>query len=372
MTPFSRRSEWQASVNRLTAARAERVRRGDEILDLTLSNPTAAGLEYPLDELSDALGRAAREPYDPQPLGIRSAREAVAEHLRCDPADVVITASTSEAYSFLFKLLTDPGDEIAAAVPSYPLLEHLAALELVSLRTFPLELHGRWELHEVHPAARTRAITIVSPNNPTGSFVRDEEMRRLAAHGLPLIVDEVFGEYALDGTVAATPPEEVLSFRLDGLSKSAGLPHYKLGWIRAAGPAPARRAALAALELIADNFLSVSTPVQAALPELLRIGASIRAKIRERIVSNLRLLREAVKEQPAVTLLPVEGGWSAVLRVPAVTTDEEMALALLDRGVVVQPGYFFDFPGEGFLVISLLTPRETFSEGLRRISFVVP
>ena len=364
---FSRRAEWQAQANRLTVAREDRLRRGGEILDLTISNPTRAGFAYPLDALAAALGAAAREPYDPHPLGLAAARETVARSLGCDAADVVITASTSEAYSFLFKLLTDPGDGIATAVPSYPLLDHLAALELVSLRRFPLEFHRRWELHGVAVTPRTRAIAVVSPNNPTGSFVRTEEMAKLAGHGIPIIIDEVFREYRLADAAPGSPPDDVLAFRLGGLSKSAGLPHYKLGWIRISGPDAARRDALQGLELIADNFLSTSTPVQAALPELLRIGEGIRGMIAGRLVSNLELARRTLGASPEITLLPVEGGWSAVVRLPATSTDEEMALRLLEKGVAVQPGYFYDFPGEGYLVVSLLTPPEMLEEGLRRM-----
>lgn len=366
---FSRRTNFQAPLNRLTTAREVRRRRGGELLDLTVSNPTVAGIPYPLDELSEAMARGARASYDPQPLGIRSAREAVAAELSCDPDDVVITASTSEAYSFLFKLLTEPGDEIAIAVPSYPLLEHLASMEMVALRPFPLELHRRWELSEPVITDRTRAVALVSPNHPTGSFVQKEEMALVARR--PLIVDEVFREYPVDGGRPGSPPDDVLAFALGGLSKSAGLPHYKLGWIRVTGPQAQRRAAIEALELIADNFLSVAMPVQAALPDLLRIGARIRAAILDRVRSNLALLRATLARRASISVLPVEGGWSATVRVPATMSDEETALALVERGVAVHPGYFFDFPGDGFLVVSLLTAPDVLSAGLRRLLEVI-
>lgn len=365
------RAQWEAPLNRLTVARNERLQRGDEILDLTASNPTTAGIPYPLDELAAAISGGARAQYDPQPLGIASARQAVAAQERCDPEDIVITASTSEAYSFLFKLLTNPGDEVAIAVPSYPLLEHLAAMELVALLPFPLELHRRWEIGDPHLTARTRAIAIVSPNNPTGSFVQADEMGRLAGCGLPLIIDEVFRDYPLDGGAPGQAPERVLSFSMNGLSKSAGLPHFKLGWIRVRGPLKERRAAIAALEMIADNFLSVATPVQVALPELLRIGATIRASILERVRANLTLLRNLMATEKSITVLPAEGGWSTVLRVPATMPDEELALQLLARGVAVHPGYFFDFAADGFLVVSLLTPPHVLSEGARRLLEVI-
>ena len=366
---FSRRAHWSAPLNALTRAREERLRQGMPLLDLTVSNPTRAGLPYPEDQLSAAYARGARAVYDAQPLGMLPAREVVAAHLDCEAADVVITASTSEAYSFLFKLLTDPGDAIATAIPSYPLLEHLAHLELISIRTFPLEFYRRWEVTSGAVSAAidssTRAIVVVSPNNPTGSFVTSSELATLAAHKLPIIIDEVFRDYPLESrTGNATCPDDVLSFSLGGLSKSAGLPHYKLGWIRVSGPAELRREAIEGLELIADNFLSVSTPVQAALPELLSAGAGIRQSIQERTAGNLRVLRDTVREVRSVEALPVEGGWSAVLRVPRVHTDEELALRLIDRGVLVQPGYFFDFAGDGYVVLSLLTPPADFRQGL--------
>lgn len=356
---FSKRAHWSAPVNELTLERRRRV----ELLDLTEANPTRAGLPYPTEELAEALARGARASYDPDPRGLRSAREALANELRCDPDDLLLTASTSEAYSFLFKLLTDPGDAILTATPSYPLLEHLASLELVQLRTFAMEFHRRWEIHDVPLDSRTRAIVVVNPNNPTGSFVTSREQDALAAHGIPIISDEVFLDYPLEGSGTTFVRDDVLTFTLGGLSKSAGLPHFKLAWIRVCGPG--KREALDALELIADNFLSVATPVQVALPELLRIAPRIRQAISQRTRTNLATLRANVDASAQV--LPVEGGWSAVIRVPRVMSDDELAIALLDRGVVVQPGYFFDFDTEGYIVVSLLTNEEGFKEGTLRL-----
>lgn len=374
---FSRRAEWNAPANRLTLAREERRRRGEPELDLTESNPTRASIAYPLDELSDALARAARSRYEPEPLGLGSAREAVASALACDANDVVITASTSEAYSFLFKLLTDPGDAILTATPTYPLLEHLAALELIELRSFALDFHRRWEIdpQRVRAAAtpRTKAIVVVSPNNPTGSYVDATEQDALAQLGLPIISDEVFHPYAFGDAPPSLVREDVLAFTLGGLSKSAGLPHYKLGWIRVSGPPQAKREAIAALELIADNFLSVATPVQQALPELLRIGATIREAIRTRTRENLDVITRTIELVPAARLLPVEGGWTAVIRMPRLESDEEFALRLLDEhGVVVHPGYFFDFDRDGYLVVSLLTRPDVFIEGVTRLVEAIP
>jgi alanine-synthesizing transaminase len=366
---LSRRTRWDAPQNRLTRARAERSRNGLEILDLTESNPTRAAIDYPLDELAAVMERAARAPYEPDSLGLRSAREAIGAEIGCDANDLLITASTSEAYSFLFKLLCNPGDNVVVATPSYPLFEHLAALELVELRTFALDFHRRWEMHadRVREVVdeRTRAIIVVNPNNPTGSFVDVREQEALASIGLPIISDEVFLQYSLEGRGQTFVRDDLLTFTLGGLSKSAGLPHYKLGWIRVFG---AQRAeALQALELIADSFLSVATPVQAALPSLLPIGARIRATIQQRTHENLDVLRNAIGGNPSMQMLPVEGGWSAVVRLPRVETDEDLALRLLDRGVLVHPGYFFDFAQEGHIVLSLLTEPATFARGVERL-----
>lgn len=375
---LSRRAEWRAQPNRLTLARRERLRAGGEILDLTESNPTRAAIDYPLDELSEAIAAAARAPYEPEPLGLSRARETVAANAGCDPSDIVITASTSEAYSFLFKLLADPGDAILTATPSYPLLEHLAALELVELRSFPLELHRRWEIDPARVEAamnrRTKAIAVVSPNNPTGSFVTGAEQETLMRFGVPLIADEVFFDYPLAESLAlrSFARDDVLTFALGGLSKACGLPHYKLGWIRVSGPREQKAAALEGLDLIADNFLSAATPVQQALPDLLRIGAKIRAAIATRLRENLDVAARALEAAPAARLLPVEGGWSAVVRVPNVESDEDLALRLLDLGVVVHPGYFFDFDSDGYLVVSLLTRPEAFAEGMRRLAGMIP
>lgn len=360
---FSRRTNWNASVNRITAARK---RRGSDVLDLTESNPTRAGIDYPLEELADIFARAAMAPYEPDPRGLKSARDALG-------GDVILTASTSEAYSYLFKLLCDPGDDIVAAVPSYPLLEHLSALESVNVRMFALELHRRWEIdpERVRSAItdRTRALVVVNPNNPTGSFVSAGEQAALASLRLPVISDEVFLDYPLDARGSTFVGDDVLTFTLGGLSKSAGLPHYKLGWIRVSGPG--KEEALAALELIADNFLSVATPIQVALPEILTIAPEIRSLISARTRRNLGHLHSAAI--PSTRVLPVEGGWSAVIRVPTTESDEDLAVrAIEEKGVVVHPGYFFDFASDGFVVVSLLTEPGVFDEGVRRLMQALP
>lgn len=316
-----------------------------------------------MEELSDIMSRAARATYDPQPLGLRSAREAVAEHVGCEVDDVVITASTSEAYSFLFKLLADPGDAIATATPSYPLLEHLAQLESIQLKTFPMDFHRRWEIDPARIPRDVRALVVVNPNNPTGSFASIDDV------AIPVISDEVFIDYVLPGdgrTVLSAQAAEAArlskgKFKLGGLSKSCGLPNYKLGWIITKD-----REAVNALELIADNFLSVSTPVQVALRELLRLN--IHEKIQSRIEASYAALKNALADKPHAQLLPVEGGWSAVIRIPSTMSDEEFALQCIEQhGVVVHPGYFFDFERDGYFVVSLLTEPEKLADGIARI-----
>ncbi len=370
----------------MTNARRAAIESGATLLDLTESNPTRAGIEYPSELLEEILGAAARAPYEPDPLGLPSAREALAADLSTaadavSPEDLVLTASTSEAYGFLFKLLGDPGDEIATHFPSYPLLDHLAALESLHLRRFPLHFHGaRWELDSSSVASalsdRTRAVVLIHPNNPTGSFIHDEDRNALAAvlrpRQLPVISDEVFFDYPLSDEPRSRSSlatlEDVPSLALGGLSKSAGLPHWKLGWIRIGGPPAWKAAAREGLELIGDSFLSVATPVQAALPWLLPLGKRIRASIAARTKLNLARLDERVARAPSIDRLPVEGGWSAVIRVPLVESEEDLALALVEQcGVVVHPGYFFDFATEGYLVLSLLTRPDIFEEGVSRL-----
>ena len=379
---LSRRLPPHAEVNALTRALAMRRAEGRAIVDLTESNPTRVGFTYPPDLLCDLASPSALR-YDPHPLGLPSAREAVArDHARrgvtVDPDRVILTASTSEAYTWLFKLLCDPGDSVMVPRPSYPLFEHLTRLEGVATAPFNLEYDGRWEIDFAtlqNPPQRTRAVVVVSPNNPTGSYLAAREVQRLFAlcrdHGWALIVDEVFADYRIDSNVPVTDVAvraDVPAFTLGGLSKTAGLPQLKLGWIVAGGPAAACDAALAGLELVADSFLSVSTPVQVAAGRLLEQGVAIRTQIQERIRENLAVLRAIAQRFPACDVLTVEGGWSAVIRVPATRSEEQLILDLLDReGVLVHPGYFFDFPREAFVVVSLLPPLDVFRNGVERL-----
>ena len=369
--------------NALARAIDAKRRRGVPLADLTETNPTRVGLSYPDDLLEPLADRRALE-YDPQPLGLWNARAAVAADFRrrgiVISADrVALTASTSEAYALLFKLLCDAGDEVLVPHPSYPLFEHLTRLESVTAVPYSLEYHGSWriDVDSVRRAAsdRVRAILIVSPNNPTGSFLHRDDLAAVAgiaaANGWPLVGDEVFADYALDPAPAAThvlAAGEVLAFSLGGLSKSAGLPQLKLGWIGFGGPAAKVDEAVAAYEIVADTYLSVSTPVQAAAPDLIERGAAIRSQIVARLRRNLEALRAQAAAYPSVGVLPVEGGWSAVLQVPAVRSEESLVLDLVDKDdVLVHPGYFFDFPREAFIVISLLVEPARFDRAIARV-----
>ena len=373
---FSRRSGDDADQNALSYAIAQRRKRGEEILDLTESNPTRAGIHYDGEAILAALSRKESLVYEPAPLGLTVAREAVASTYGVHPDSVVITASTSEAYSFLFKLLCDPGDELLAPRPSYPLFEHLALLEGVTLRSYRLAYDGAWHVDTatLRRAQRERccAVLAVSPNNPTGSILRLPELRAMEDLGLPVVCDEVFASYMhMDPPAdavrcAAKSAGHGLVVSLGGLSKLAGLPQLKLAWMILGGHPAKVSEARRRLEGIADAFLSVSTPVQHALPELLRTRAMAEEKIAERTRRNLAGARAAT-EGTAVNVLHLEAGWYATLRVPKTTSEEELALALLGDGVLVHPGYFFDFEEEAHLIVSLITPEAVFDEGLKRI-----
>lgn len=380
---FSTRVPADLEPNRLTTAESAIRARGTRLIDLTETNPTRVGLAYPTAALA-ALAAPDGLSYDPHPFGLLSAREAVASEIgtsgsTVDPSRVVLTASTSEAYAFLFKLLCNPGDQVLVPVPSYPLFEHLTRLELVDVRPYPLDFHGTWsiDVHAVRSAItpRTRAVLVVSPNNPTGSVLTHRDLAALAglcaSREIALIGDEVFCDYLIDprpDRARVLDQAEALTFSLGGLSKSAGMPQMKLGWMTAGGPAPLVDAALARLEVICDTFLSVSTPVQRAISSLLAAGRDVRAQILGRVTANLRHLEALVSNYPACSLQRVEGGWSAVVRVPATRTEESLVLDLIEHDLVlVHPGYFFDFPHEAFVVVSLLPPLAEFGEGVARL-----
>ena len=382
---FSSRVPRELAANRLTIAVAAQ-RAGDRpLIDLTESNPTRAGFDYPPDLLAPLADPRALG-YLPAPLGRRDAREAVArdyarQRLDVSPDRIVLTASTSDAYSMLFKLLADAGDEVLVPRPSYPLFDPLTRLDLVTPRPYDLDIHGGWTIDvgsvERAITARTRALLLVSPNNPTGSFVSTEELDRLAAicaaRGIAIIADEVFADYELEPGAAALAGRaatrtDVLSFSLGGLSKSVGLPQVKLGWIAVGGSDTLARAALERLEHVCDAYLAVSTPVQIAAPALLERGAAIRSQIAQRVVANYAALKADGDSAAACGVLRSDGGWYAVLQVPSVEPEEDFVLRLLATDeVLVHPGYFFDFPRESFLVVSLLPPAAVFADGVARV-----
>jgi alanine-synthesizing transaminase len=391
VTPgFSRRLPWDRPENALAALERERRARGDELLDLTVSNPTEVGLPDLGPRLAEALAAGAAGPYEPAPAGLPAARAAIAAALAAEgapiaPERLVVTASSSESYALLFKLLCDPGDAVLVPEPSYPLFEYLARLEGVTPVPYRLAYDGAWHvdlasLDEAlaRAAGRARALVAVNPNNPTGSFLKRAELPALAArceaHALAVIADEVFAPYAFgtdDERVRALAAEpafttRALTFALGGLSKACGLPQLKLGWMAVAGPGADD--ALARLTLIADTYLSVGTPVQAAAARLLALGRERRQAITARVATNRARLAAALPPSSPCSLLPAEGGWSALVRVPATRDDEAWARALLaEDGVLVHPGYFFDLRGGTFLVLSLLPRPDVFAEGARRL-----
>lgn len=378
---FSSRVPGELQPNRFARAVARAREAQRTLIDLTVTNPTGAGIPYPPSML-DCLADAAAIRYEPRPFGLMTAREAVsADYARrglCVPAEqIVLTASTSEAYSLLFKLLCESGDEVLVPVPSYPLFEHLTRLDGIRATPYRLGYHGRWlvELDTVDAAwsARVRALLAVSPNNPTGSTLSTDELGalvgRCARRDAALILDEVFADYSLAGEGEAVAVlADCLCFRLGGLSKSAGLPQVKLGWIAVQGPARLVAAALERLELICDTYLSVSTPVQVGALSLIAAGAAVRAAIAERIRANYATLRALAASYPASEVLHADAGWSAVVRVPSTRPEEELVLELLERdGVMVHPGFYFDLPHEAFVVVSLLVEPAAFREGIRRL-----
>jgi aspartate/methionine/tyrosine aminotransferase len=378
---FSNRLPPRVDANAISAAVAALRERGVGFIDLTESNPTAAGLPYPPDLLTP-LADSRSLSYEPQHFGLASARQAVADDhvrrgVRVEADAVVLSASTSESYSWLFKLLCNPGDTVLAPQPSYPLFEHLTRLEGVELAGYALQYHGRWEidrqsLRDAPPA--TRAVLLVSPNNPTGSYVSAADLdvvtRLCRERGWALIADEVFADYPLDEKSPLTDiaaRADVLAFTLGGASKSVGLPQVKLGWIVVGGPPSARAGALDALALISDTYLSVGTPVQVAAPELLQRGAAVRQAIHARVRTNLGRARDIARRFPACEVLRVEGGWMAPIRVPATRSEEHLVLSLLEQErILVHPGYFFDFPHEAFVVVSLLLDQDRFADALER------
>lgn len=371
---WSQRSSLSREPNPLALALGRFRASGRPLLDLTESNPTRAGIDYDARAIVAAFADERVMTYEPEPFGMRSARDAVAAELSRSRERVVLGSSTSEAYSLAFKLLCDPGDEVLVPQPSYPLFEHLARFDAVVPVQYRLVYDGAWhiDLDSVRRAVgpRTRAVVVVTPNNPTGSYLRRSELDALVEIGLPIVADEVFAGYPLEPPLdraGALDQDALLGLALGGLSKQCGLPQLKLAWMVLGGPEPLVTEALARLELIADAYLSLGAPVQVALPRLLEAGRLSARAIHERARTNLARLRAALTGS-AVTLLRTEGGWYAVLRLPKIASEEAWVVGLLEQeGVLVQPGWFYDFADEPYAVVSLLTPEETLDAGIARL-----
>jgi aspartate/methionine/tyrosine aminotransferase len=383
---FSARTTWDLAETDLTRAIRARRSAGLPLIDLTASNPTRCGFDYDEVAILAALVTPESLVYDPNPRGMLAAREAVCRYYAGHGAEVaadrvLLTPSTSEAYSYLFRLLCDPGDEVLIAQPSYPLFDFLAQIESVRLVPYPLFYDHGWQLDmealRSRITPRTRAIALVHPNNPTGHFTKAAERRVLEAicaeHGLALIVDEVFLDYGLGGggePSFACGEHPVLTFVLSGLSKIAGLPQMKAAWIASFGPQEILEQALGRLEVIADTFLSMNAPVQLAMPEWLDHRGPLQKQIQDRLRGNLALLDREL-EGTAISRLEVEAGWYATLRVPAIERDEELAVRLIrEHGVEVHPGHFFGLADSGWLVVSLLTPSAELLRGIEAIKSV--
>jgi alanine-synthesizing transaminase len=383
---FSKRTDWKLTPNRFTQAQADVRSAGSEVLDLSVSNPTRAGFSYDEEAILQSLVMPEALDYDPDPKGLRRAREAVASYYRkqhegydVDPDSLVLTTSTSEAYSYVFRLLCNPEEELLVPKPSYPLFEFLADLEDVKLVPYPLLYDHGWQIDfpSLYKAVnhRTRAVVVVHPNNPTGSYVKPDEVVNLnqfcQEYGLALIVDEVFLDYAHDGTArnSFALNTGVLTFTLSGLSKISGLPQMKVAWVATSGPVVERKEeAMARLEVIADTYLSMNAPLQLATPVLLDQRRNVQPLLLDRVRTNLQELDRQLSHQKTCERLDVEGGWYVVLRVPATQSDEDLAIDLLRRvAVLVHPGHFYDFPKDGYLVASLITPPQEFREGMQRV-----
>ncbi len=402
---FSERTNWKLGRNRFTQALDQARAAGRPLLDLTVSNPTRAGLQYDSGAILSALASPRALDYDPQSKGLLSAREAVAEYYRSehgvhglDVERIVLATSTSEGYSFVLRLLCNGGDELLVPKPSYPLFEFLADLADVRLVPYPLIYDHGWQMDfpslEKAVTDRTRGVVLVHPNNPTGSYVSAVERELLnafcRARGLALIVDEVFLDYGLESSAERENRKplptllardgsraqhssfadngEVLTFTLSGLSKISSLPQMKVAWVVTSGPRDLAQAAMERLEVIADTFLSMNAPVQWAVPVLLDQRKTIQRQLLERVRANLAELDRQLAGQQACSRLQVQGGWYAVLRVPVTQSDEELAIALVrEKAVVVHPGHFYDFPRDGYLVVSLITEPGEFAEGIDRV-----
>lgn len=380
---FAGRTNWNLSTNKLTQALAEHRAGGREVLDLSASNPTECGFHYDQKAILQALCSPASLEYHPDPKGLKQARSAVAGYYQqrgvpVAPEEIILTTSTSEAYSYIFRLLCNPGDELLIPTPSYPLFDFLADIQDVKLKRYPLIYDHGWQIdfHGLQQAMtdRTRGVIVVHPNNPTGHFTKPAEMVQLsqicAARQMAIIADEVFLDFPLEDQhpQSFTSSQEALTFTLSGLSKISGLPQMKFAWLATSGPEELKMEALSRLEMIADTYLSMNAPVQLAAVAFLEQRHSFQSQLMQRVRSNLRELDGQLAAQRHCSRLQVEGGWYAVLRVPAIQSDEDLAITLLqEKDVYVHPGHFYDFHQEGFLVVSLITPEDVFAKGLERL-----
>jgi alanine-synthesizing transaminase len=377
---FAKRTNWNLEMNRLGAALAAHRVAGKPLIDLTVSNPTECGFKYDEEAILSALRNPAALKYEPNPRGLAVARDAVVQYYAERGAivssdDIFLTTSTSEVYSYVFRTLCNPDDEVLIPEPSYPLFDFLADIQDVRLVRYPLVYDYGWQIdfHALEQAItpRTRGVIVVHPNNPTGHFVKIEQKRKLnevcAARKIAIIADEVFLDFALGGKRHATfaGSSGALTFTMSGLSKICGLPQMKAAWLVVSGPEPFRSQASERLEVVADTYLSMGAPIQWAMPMLLGERAAFQEQLMARVRENLTELDRQLAGQKACSRLEVEGGWNAVVRVPAARTDEELALELLTaKGVYVHPGHFYDFPSKGFVVVSLILRERDFSKGL--------
>jgi len=380
---FAKRTNWDMTPNRLSEALAAHRAAGKPLIDLTVSNPTECGFEYDGAAILEALHNPEALSYEPNPRGLESARGAVARYYadreeKISADDIFLTTSTSEAYSYVFRTLCDPGDELLIPSPSYPLFDFLADIQDVSLVRYLLLYDHGWQIdfHALEQAItpRTRGVIVVHPNNPTGNFVKSAEMAKLnaicSARDIAIIADEVFLDFALDGSRAASfaANRGATTFTLSGLSKISGLPQMKAAWLVVSGPKQWKSEALARLEVIADTYLSANAPVQLAIPKFLEERHGFQKQVMSRVRRNLAELDRQLAGQKAVSRLKVEGGWCAVLRVPATRSDEDLAINLLAaRGVSLHPGHFYDFSSEGVIVVSLLVPEMQFGRGISEL-----
>ena len=380
---FADRTNWNLEPNRLSEALARHRVAGKPLIDLTASNPTECGFTYDRERILSALADPQSLSYEPEPKGLLAAREVIVGYYadRGDHVaaiDMLLTTSTSEAYSFVFRILCNPGDEVLIPTPSYPLFDLLADIQDVRLVRYPLIYDHGWQIafHALQAALtpRTRAIIVVHPNNPTGHFVKPDERSGLnqicAGRQLAIIADEVFLDFALSSKrhLSWVANSEVLTFTMSGLSKMCGLPQMKAAWLAASGPKDLKTRALERLEVIADTYLSMNAPIQHAIPEFLQQRHEFQRQLMSRVRGNLAELDRQLATQKACSRLEIEGGWYAVLRVPVTRTDEEVALDLLEKeGVYVHPGHFYDFPADGYLIVSLIGSEQEFGEGIRRL-----